>query len=295
MDSNQLPTVGFTYVQQAKATKMKYALMLSCLLWLCSGTGLGQSKDQIENKLFCSELGNVWDALKELLVRHQWRFDVVDRSSGFIRTKAYSFRQNDLVYPTYVQVMLTNIDQKRTKVHISFQLDKEYRDAVDTDLRIGRLTIAQKIHQYFAELDSVLEQSRIRCLERQDERKEILGILEKYVDAEESHDVEGQVRWFHFPYTFARDDRAFKTLTEREFREVLREKARKYHERYGTDRGIISLFNRCVKFFGQAFAVASFDWEYALPDGRIHYGRGDTFFSKQDSSWMIVMQYDMDK
>jgi hypothetical protein len=115
---------------------MKYSLILFSFLLGCTGTTLGQSKDQIENRLFCSGFGKVCDALKELLVRHQWRFDVLDISSGFIRTKPYSIRHNDMEYPTYVRAMLTTVDQKRTKVHISFQSDKEYRDALDTDLRI---------------------------------------------------------------------------------------------------------------------------------------------------------------
>jgi len=139
------------------------------------------------------------------------------------------------------------------------------------------------------QLDSTLETSRSRCVDRQGERKDILTVLEKYVETEQLHDVEGQVRWFRFPYRFGRENRAFETVNEQEFREVLTGKAKRFHDRYGTRNAVITLFNRSVKFFGKTFGVASFDWEYAFPDGETRYGLGNTLFLKQDSTWKIVM------
>jgi len=274
---------------------MKHALVLVLLLSVCYDCAPGQDRNRIENKVFEAEFSEVWDAMTQLLLRHQWRFDVLEKSSGVIRTKPYAFSNNDGEYSIYVRTLLTIVDRGRTNVHISFQFEKEYRDAFDSKLRIGKFSIVQKIHQYFAELDSVLEWSRNRSLDRQDDRKEILAILEKYVAAEQSHDVQGQLRWFRFPYTFGRENKQFVTVNEREFEEILTQKARRFQGRYGKGNGIISLFNRSVKFFGDTFALSSFDWEYFLPDGEIRYGRDNTFFSKQDSSWKILMQYDVDQ
>lgn len=274
---------------------MKYILILLLSLCMYWGTVHGQNKDIIENKVFRSDFDVVWNTLVELLIRHQWQFNMLDKPSGFIETKAYPFKHNRSVQPVYIRAFLIEIAKKRTKVHISFQLEKEYKNALDTDLKIGKLSIAQKIHSYFVQLDSALEQSRDLSLERKTDRKEILYVLGNYVEAEESHDVEGQLRWFRFPYTFGRENRPFETVNERDFRKILKEKSKQYHKRYGNREGTISLFNRSVEFFGKTFAVVSFDWDYTLPDGEIHYGQGSTFFVKQDSTWKIAIQYDVDK
>lgn len=112
----------------------------------------------IENRVINEDFDKVFFASVELLIKHSWQFAIVDKMSGFIQTKSYHFEFQNKPYDLYVRIFLRPVSREKTAIHISWQSENLYRNALGLPLKISKdaLSIEQKINQYFKDLLNIL-------------------------------------------------------------------------------------------------------------------------------------------
>jgi|Deesub1362B_J571_1020462.scaffolds.fasta_scaffold00001_856 hypothetical protein len=139
--------------------KVLFFILILVVTLKLQALSLPSEMKKIENRVIDYSWEEVFSAAVELLIQHSWQFRIMEKTAGFIQTKPYCFEFEGKQYFLYIRMFLRPIDRHRTAVHISWQADNLYLNALRLPVKIGKAqrSIREKINQYFSDLLSILE------------------------------------------------------------------------------------------------------------------------------------------